>query len=102
MQESPGRNFQVLLSAQIIAAEMHAVGTNQKTTAASHYEMRQLEIQSRFGQGFGGGAAGVCSFGDALGCSFGCSFGVSFGASFGCSFVSTLGAAFGSTEIRST
>jgi len=66
-------------------------GRIKKTTAASHYEMRQPEIQSRFDQGFGGGAAGACSFGGALGCSFGCSFGVSFGASFGCSFGSTLG-----------
>ena len=98
MRESPGRNFQVLLSAQIIAAELRAVGTNQKTTAASHYEMRQPEFQSRFGQGFGGGAAGACSFGGALGCSFG----VSFGASFGCSFGSALGAALGSIEMSST
>src|SRR6266403_4154940 len=64
--------------------------------------MRQPEIQSRFDQGFGGGAAGACSFGDALGCSFGCSFGASFGASFGCSFGSTLVAAFGSIEMSST
>src|ERR1700675_4552177 len=53
MQGSPGRDFQVELSAQIIAAELRAMEMNQTATAASHEEMRQPEFQSRCGSGLG-------------------------------------------------